>query len=66
MFELHFGPFLMLVVYKFYVTTSVNKLPQAYPLLVPRKAKLSNVSGATTMLSRLKSTHAFKQELSSD
>ena len=45
--------------------STVNKLPQAYPLLVPSKAKLSNGSGVATMLSRLKSTHVFKQEFPS-
>ena len=46
--------------------STVNKLPQAYPLLVPSKAKLKDGSGVATMLSRLKSTHAFRQEFSSE
>ena len=65
MFELYFGTFLMLVDYRIYRITSINKLPQAYPLLVPSKVKLSDGSGVATMLSHLKSTHAFKQEFSS-
>ena len=65
MLKLHFGPFHMLIDNNIYMITSVNKLPQAYPLLVPSKAKLSNGSGVATMLSRLKSTHAFKQGFSS-
>ena len=63
-FKLYIGPFLMLIDNNIYVITSVNKLPQAYPLLVPSKVKLRVGSRVATTPSCLKSTHAFNQKLS--
>ena len=44
---------------------TVNKLPKFNLCQSLSKAKLSNGSRVATMLSRLKSTHAFNQEFSS-
>jgi hypothetical protein len=51
---------------RFWRLTTVNKLPQAYPLLVPSKAYSSKFgSGVATILSHLKSTQVFKEKFSS-
>ena len=44
---------------------TVNKLPKLNLCQTLSKAKLSNGLGVATMLSRLKSTQVFNQELSS-